>query len=421
MQEYKGMRLFPPVKHRQLSGVLEAWVAAAETRGFEQYKTPLIDPIELYTGKTSEEIINEQTFRFTDRGGREVLLRPEITPGAGAMVASMQKSRDLPVPFKGFSIGSVFRYEKPQKGRTREHIQFNADIFGADGAWADAEVIEVIFDALERMGLEKKNFVVRVNDRNAISSSLLAEGVSEAKLEDTLRMLDRRDKMEDAVFEKKLHAAADISVGAVDRILRREPKSVTELISILPDDISAEYSPGIVRGFDYYTGIVFEVYAKDAELASRSIAGGGRYDNLVESYGGKPLSAVGFGMGDTALLNCLEVFDIPVPKRKTVIAVCTAENALESYTKYRAARHNNSMFIGTVNGKKMADTYKRCQKSGFEYVVCIEKNGVAVRDLLTRETKKEKTLSGALEKIGDAPSENTDFFSKIISFFRQQK
>ena len=390
-------------------------------RGFEQYKTPLLDPVELYENKSSDEIISEQTYRFTDRGGREVLLRPEITPGVSAMVTTMQKSRVLPAPFKGFTVGSVFRYEKPQKGRAREHIQFNADIFGVDAVWADTEVIEVIFDALMRMGLEKRNFVVRINDRRAVSSALTATGVSETELQNALRLLDRRDKMEKEVFEKKLHATANTSVTTLDRVLRKEPESVTELISLLPSDIAAEYNPGIVRGFDYYTGIVFEVYAKDAALAPRSVAGGGRYDNLIASYGGKPLSAVGFGMGDVTLLDCLEAFDIPAPERKTMIAVCTTDEVAGAYTEYRAARQTDAAFIGSVNGKKMSDTYKRCERGGFSYVVCTEKDSVLIRDLMTRETKKVKTLDEALRKAGGTPASGTDIFSKIISHFLPKK
>ena len=321
----KGMRVFTPDEHTKLAQVLHGWVDAAVLCGFRQYKTSVLESADIYTDKTSEEIMREQTYRFTDRGGRDVLLRPEITPGVSTMVVDLQKKRAFKPPFKIFSIGSVFRYENTQKGRSREHIQYNVDIFGSDAVWADAEVITVAFTALEKIGFQVKDFVVRLNDRATMEQVLTNFGLSENALQEVMRLLDKKGKMNRKEFAEHL-SAYDITDVALDDALREIPERVREVMELLPDTISAEYDPNIVRGFDYYTGIVFEIYAKDQKIAPRSVAGGGRYDTLIASYGGNPLPAIGFGMGDVVLLDCLEAYNLKTSEAGIVIALCVTNN-----------------------------------------------------------------------------------------------
>ena len=311
----KGMRVFPPKEHEKLSQVLNGWTEAAVVHGFLQYKTSVLESVDIYADKTSEEIMREQTYRFTDRGGREVLLRPEITPGVSTMVVDLQKNRKLIQPFKVFSIGSVFRYENTQKGRSREHIQFNVDLFGDESAWADAEVIEVAFTSIEKIGFQKSDFIVRLNDRASMQQTIADLGIPTDSIKEVLRLLDKRDKISEKEFEKELSAYGVTSV-ALDDSLQEPPKRIREVIELLSESVPAEYDPKIVRGFDYYTGMVFEIYAKDRTTASRSVTGGGRYDALIESYGGDPLPAVGFGMGDVVLLDCAEAFGIEAQQQK---------------------------------------------------------------------------------------------------------
>ena len=389
MKEYKGMRRFTPDEHRALAQVLSGWTSAAEGYGFLQYKTPLIDPLELYEGKTSEEIMSEQTYRFVDRGKRKVVLRPEITPGVSSMVVSLQKNRSLRLPFRAFSIGSVFRYERMQKGRSREHIQFNADLFGVSELWADAEVIDLAFSALEQIGFSKKDFVVRINDRAALTSTLAAFGVSKKMQPAVLQLLDRRDKMEPEAFGKQMEKLLPVPLSTFDAKLSVAPTSVRNLLSLLPKDISAEYSPYIVRGFDYYTGPVFEIYTKDPEVSSRSVAGGGRYDQLIASYGGDPVCAVGFGMGDVILLNCLSALSVPLPVFRTSIVVCTTADATDAALSVsrELREHFSVMFAGTLSTQKLGGLYKRYERMGARYVVDVHGKGdFSVRDLSVRET-----------------------------------
>ncbi len=405
MKEYKGMRTVTPREHKQLTRILNGWIAAGEAYGFQQYKTPILDPAELYEDKTSEEIVREQTYRFTDRAGRDVILRPEITPGVSRMMVDLQKHRVIRSPYKVFSIGSVFRYEKPQHGRTREHIQFNVDIFGESSAWAESEVIEIACDSLKRIGFRCEDFVVRLNDRHAVEKTLIDVGISGNMLPDVLRLFDRRKKMAVATFSREMKKITNISLDTIDKAMLHPTQRVQEVVNLLPEGIAAEYDPSVIRGFDYYTGIIFEIFTKDKKIASRSVAGGGRYDRLIESYGGSPLPAVGFGMGDIVLADCLEKIGSEDALPTTPVIVCaTSEHATayaqnlcrimrSDFVDRKTDTHFPVSFIGTVPEKKLTDRYKRCEKDGVQYVIAADEQGnISARILASRKTKKSKTL-----------------------------
>ena len=395
----KGMRVFPPQEHEKLAQVLQGWTDAAMVYGFRQYKTSVLESIDIYADKTSEEIMSEQTYRFTDRGGRDVLLRPEITPGVSTMVVDLQKKRGFKPPFKVFSIGSVFRYENTQKGRSREHIQFNVDLFGDDTAWADAEVIAVAFEAIEKIGFQKSDFVVRLNDRSALESALITLGLPERSLRDVLRLLDRRDKLSEKEFAAQL-SAHDITAVALDDALSEVPETVRKVMELLSNTVSALYDPKIIRGFDYYTGVVFEIYAKDSKTASRSVAGGGRYNTLIESYGGDPLPAVGFGMGDVVLLDCLEAFGITtVPSSAdAVFYVYDEQNMLQGVQAVAELRQHMSVsFIGVMPDKKRSDRYKYYEQLGTQYAVGLGDGGFEIRVLQTRQTEMRNTMEEVVD------------------------
>ena len=401
----KGMRVFPPKEHEKLAQVLNGWVNAATAYGFQQYKTSALESTDIYTDKTSEEIMREQTYRFTDRGGRDVLLRPEITPGVSTMVVDLQKKRAFKTPFKVFSIGSVFRYENTQKGRSREHIQLNVDLFGDDTAWADAEVIMVAFAALEKIGFQKDDFVVRLNDRATMEHTLINLGLAKNRLRDTLRLLDKREKMSQKEFDEQL-SAYDITTVALDDALSETPERVRTVMELLPETITAEYDQKIIRGFDYYTGIVFELYAKDQKIAPRSVAGGGRYNTLITAYGGDPLPAVGFGMGDVVLLDCLEAYNLPTPTTNAVAALYVTSDQ-DTAKGVRAAatlrQHTATTFIGTIPQKKTTDTYKHYEQLGMRYVIGLENGSFAVRALADRKTETLTTIDDVVNFITKKP------------------
>ncbi|KKT12874.1 MAG: Histidyl-tRNA synthetase [Parcubacteria group bacterium GW2011_GWC1_43_30] len=272
---YKGVRDFYPEDMAIQNYIFNTWRKVAEKFEYVEYGASILEPAELYKGKTSEEIVNDQTFSFTDRGGREVILRPEMTPTLARMIAAERKS--LKFPLRWFSIPNVFRYERPQRGRRREHWQLNCDLLGIPGIEADVEIISLAHAILRAFGAEEKDFEIRINSRKA-----LPKGVSM----ETIRKIDKGEEV-------------GIEVRETDEI-----RSVLDLLE-KKGIKNARFNQKIVRGFDYYTGIVFEVFDTNPDNP-RSLFGGGRYDNLLEIFDVDPIPAVGFGMGDITLRDFLE-------------------------------------------------------------------------------------------------------------------
>ena len=389
-EKYKGMRLFKPNQHIELERINNAYLNASRLFGFSQYKTPILDSAEVYENKTSEEIMDKQTYSFSDRGDRNVVLRPEITPGVAIMIKEMQESRELLIPAKVFSIGSVFRYENPQKGRTREHIQLNADIFGSSESWAEMEIIELVFKVIEELKLNKKDFVVRINDRKFMQDVLIQLGIDKDDLLPIFRLLDKRNKISLKELRNELKKLTDISIEKIDSMLSIEPESIKKLRLLTTlEDITIEYDPTIVRGFDYYTGIVFEFYAKDKKILERSIAGGGRYDNLIESYGGSKLPVVGVGIGDVSLQYCINAFEKDKKKYAQIPFVLTVTNKDYINKGYKTAHEISTTiqisFIGYTLEKKLTDIYKKYEKGLHKAVISFDGKRYNVRNLETRK------------------------------------
>jgi histidyl-tRNA synthetase len=291
------------------------WRETARRYGFREYDGPPLEPLELFTTKSGDEIVG-QLYNFTDKGERAVALRPEITPTLARMVAAHERSYKKPI--KWFAIPQLFRYERQQKGRQREHFQFNADIIGETNAAADAELIALLIDTLRSFGLTEQDFVIRLSSRNAwdeffkkgyvrpAGEGNVVAGVKEGQFFQTIDKLERTSPEES---EKKL-STLGFSLADVNRFIE-SGKPTAELESILQNlaarglrnFVKVDYH--VIRGLAYYTGVVFEAF--DAKGEFRAIAGGGRYDNLVKLIsGGKvDLPALGFGMGDVVLLELL--------------------------------------------------------------------------------------------------------------------
>lgn len=298
-ESYKGVRDFYPEDMAVQNYIFDVWRKTAESFGYQEYSASLLEPAEMYESKTSEEIVNEQMFTFVDRGGRKVALRPEMTPTLARMVAGRRKS--LKFPLRWFSIPNVFRYEKPQRGRKREHWQLNCDIMGIAGVEAEVEIISMAHAIMKAFGANDKDFQIKINDR-----VLLNEKFGNQEL---VRLLDRKNKMSADDFLKEWRA-----VSGKEFEPNIEPnENITKLLKNLSKkDISnVVFEPTITRGFDYYTGVVFEVFDTDPEN-SRSLFGGGRYDNLLEIFGVEPVPTVGFGMGDVTIRDFLETHELPL-------------------------------------------------------------------------------------------------------------
>ena len=322
-QALPGFRDFPPDDLAFRSHILAGWRRVAARYGFVEYDGPPLEPLELYTAKSGPEIVG-QLFEFTDKGGRAVALRPEMTPTFARMVAA--HSSAMRKPIRWFAIPQLFRYEKQQKGRLREHFQLNCDLVGEAGPLADAEVIAMSIDMCRELGLTADDFKVRLSDRATLDTLFTKIGVSEHAMPLVFTAIDRMEKigreatsaeLRDAGLndEQIAHILAVADVRSLDQLtIVAGQLGVSLTDSTLVQAMSAidtmglgdflELDLSIVRGLAYYTGIVFELFDRKGKM--RAICGGGRYDNLTESLAGVSLPAVGFGMGDVVLGELLK-------------------------------------------------------------------------------------------------------------------
>ncbi len=305
---YKGVRDFYPIDQRIQQYMFDAMRRTCNSYGYDEYHASVLEPTELYLAKTSSEIINEQTYTFIDRGERSVTLRPEMTPTVARMVAA--RKRELGVPLRLFSIPNLFRYEKSQRGRLREHWQLNVDLFGAPDTAADIEIISVADSLLKELGATAEMYSIRVSSRTLLNAACLAAGMSPAQIAEYRALLDRKNKITDAEYATALSAIYPTDpltlIDSSDDRIANELSELNKIISTLTArGVPVSFDPTIVRGFDYYTGTVFEIFDSHSDN-NRSMMGGGRYDNLVGEYGPEGMPACGFGLGDVTLRLFLE-------------------------------------------------------------------------------------------------------------------
>jgi histidyl-tRNA synthetase len=319
-----GFRDFPPEDLQARAHVFDSWRRTSVRYGFQEYDGPPLEPLDLYTEKSGEEIVG-QLYAFQDKGGRDVTLRPEMTPSLARILG--ERSRAMPKPIRWFTLPQLFRYERQQRGRLREHFQWNVDIVGEAGPGADAEILAVALDSLRDLGLVESDIVARYSDRRLLTAILTSAGVRE---EDLLVAFEVVDKVEREEPDKSLHRLQDecglgrpeaeeilelVETGTMEDAARiyggtplvaralEEMGDFRETLTHLGLGGFLEFDLKIVRGLAYYTGIVFEIFDRGREL--RAICGGGRYDRLLELVGGEPLPATGFGMGDVVLTELL--------------------------------------------------------------------------------------------------------------------
>lgn len=308
IQPVKGTREFYPEQMALRNFIYEKARAASESFGYVEWDAPFIEPLDLYAAKSGEELVKKQSFVFTDRGGDEVALRPELTPSLARMIAA--KQGELTFPVRWWSFGPFWRYEQPQRGRTREFFQWNIDLLGADSPEADAELIAVAATFLRSVGLDPARASVFVNDRRLMVARFDALGIPPEKRMDVSNLVDRRAKMDAAKWDayalelgltqSQLDGLKSI-LGNYD--LWKESAELVRLFAALDALGVKEYvkfDPNIVRGLLYYTGTVFEAFETSGSVR-RAILGGGRYDNLLADVGGQSLPAVGFAMGDVVI------------------------------------------------------------------------------------------------------------------------
>ena len=313
IQPLKGTRDFYPEVIAARKWLYNLLREVSESFGYQEYDGPFLEPLDLYAAKSGEELVKEQSFVFPDRGGDLITLRPELTPSLARMVA--QRQRQLVYPLRWWSFGPFWRYERPQKGRTREFFQWNVDLLGVDSAEADAELAAVMATFFQKAGLAPQEVVILVNNRRLLDAELNDAGVPAEQKPAVLRWIDRRDKLSPADWEAY---ATDLGlrpeqVEAIKKMLAdtelwRKSEDLVRFFAAVQALGVAEYikyDPGIVRGLDYYTGTVYEAYEIRGDVR-RAILGGGRYNNLLADVGGEPLAGVGFAMGDVVITLILE-------------------------------------------------------------------------------------------------------------------
>lgn len=313
IQPLKGTRDFYPEEKARHTWLYEQLRAVSESFGYMEYEAPYLESIELYAAKSGDELVKEQAFVFPDRGGDLITLRPELTPSLARMVA--QRQRELVYPLRWWSWGPMWRYERPQKGRTREFFQWNIDLLGIDSVEADAELIAVVAAFFRRVGLSSSVVQVRINNRRLMNTVLGGIGIPPELRPTAFHLIDRKAKLQPAAWEAYA-IEQGLTAGQVTELnqllsqtaLWEDSAELRRLFADLQALGASEYvryDPSIIRGLEYYTGTVFEAVEVEGEIR-RAVLGGGRYDNLLADVGGESLPGVGFAMGDVVISLLLD-------------------------------------------------------------------------------------------------------------------
>lgn len=424
MQPYKGTRDFYPQEMRLRNWFFGVIRRELECAAFEEYNGPMLESLDLYAAKSGEEIAGKQTYHFMDRGDRHLAIRPEMTPTVARMVAA--KMGELTFPLKWFSIPNMYRYEATQRGRLREFWQLNVDIFGCDGFEADLEVIESAIRILRAYGADETMFTVRINNRRFFNDVVSAIAGTDAEGSRAVsKVIDHKNKVPREVYEKELRELG-LDDGQIAKIDALYTMSVEEATALCPDSVGSKellglfdalrklghekycvFDFGIVRGLDYYTGTVFEVF-DNAPENNRAMFGGGRYDNLVGLFvKNAKISGVGFGMGDVTLENFLVTHKlIPASLGGSVRVLVTKFDDVpyEEYLKItdtlRDAGIPASVFLGE---KKFGKQLEYAVKGGYTHALTMggdefSRGVVRLKDLATRE-ETELSLADAIQRL----------------------
>jgi histidyl-tRNA synthetase len=402
MNSLPGFRDFYPEALAVRRYVFDKWRDVARRYGFREFDGPPLEPLELYTQKSGDEIVG-QLFNFVDKGDRAVALRPEMTPTLARMVGAHH--RDYKKPIKWFAIPQLFRYEKQQRGRLREHFQFNADIIDETDLSADAELIALAIDTLRSFGLTEKDFVVRVSDRRVWQRYLSAAGITEDKQYAAFQAIDKLEREPVEKTHEKL-IATGLSVHKVEEIMAiaegkatADAPELQQVLQKLGDlAVFCKVDFKIVRGLAYYTGIVWEIHDCKGEL--RAIAGGGRYDNLLKQVSGVDLPALGFGMGDVVLGELLKDRGLlPKPGGELDCYVVIADEALrpEVLKLIHGLRDSGIAVDYALAPTKVGKQFQVAVAAGARFAVTIGSD-----EWSTGEVKLKNLSAGAEERVSAA-------------------
>ncbi|WP_338199763.1 histidine--tRNA ligase [Candidatus Nephthysia bennettiae] len=420
---YRGTRDFLPEEMSVRTQVFSRLFRTIETFGYLRYDGPTLEPVALYEAKSSLEVVNDQMYRLTDRGGRELALRPEMTPTVARMIAA--NAERLRFPARWYSFIPCFRYERPQRGRVREHWQINVDVFGSESPQAEVELFELIHEMFASLAVESSAYSVRVSDRVLLEGafSRYAE-VGAEQMRGVFRILDRWSKVPRQVIEESLDSLglrpeqvrrvceiATMSLDGIREAAGPETAARSNLLKIFDEGLTEAplvFDPLIVRAFEYYTSTVFEVYDTAPEN-SRSLFGGGRYDNLVALFSDRRIPGIGFALGDVTLFDFLQTHGaLPEPDVNPHAVVLPVSPALRGTAK-ELARELRRAGLRTVLPPELSGLSKDLreaarQHAGFAVIVAddeLARGNVIVRDL-TRSEQVEVPLTQAAEHVDRA-------------------
>lgn len=413
-ESYKGVRDFYPQDQAIQKYIFGVMRNVAQSWGYVEYDASVLEPLQLYKSKSSEEIVNEQIYSFTDRGGRDVALRPEMTPTLARMIAG--KIQELPSPTRWYSIPNLFRYEKPQRGRLREHWQLNMDVFGVSDFLAEVEIISAAADLMKTFGAKSKDFEIRINSRDFLDDVFKKINIDDEKRLFVYRLIDKKEKMSDGDFRHALMAL--IGERSAEELLENlyfdeglltmmnqspAAKRLNQTIELLRENgiSNLVFAPTLTRGFDYYTGTVFEVFDTNKENP-RALFGGGRYDDLVSAFTSQSVPAIGFGMGDVTIRDFLEIHKLlPKLNSTTDLYICVAPDTEigEIYKVAEKFRGEGVNVAVDISGRKLSDQLKSLDKRNIPYVSTIGSKELKSKNFTIRNTETREEKTGNIEEI----------------------
>jgi len=422
-QPYKGTRDYYPEQKRVQNHIFNTWRTVVERFGYEEYGAPILEPLDIYAAKSGNELVNDQTYVFTDRGGRTVAIRPEMTPTISRMVAA--RRQEMAYPARLYSIANFMRYERPQRGREREFWQLNVDLFGVDEIAADVEVIAIADAILKEFGAGEGDYIIRVNNRKFIHFMMAQYfGLDIVAAGLMTKLFDRRGKITEQDFEEQ--AALILGEGASEQIpkikqiidaktIEELPKELQESTSL--DEIKAVFAglakqgvtnavfdATLMRGLDYYTGTVFEAFDTHPDN-NRSLFGGGRYDGLVGLFGAEPLSAVGMAPGNTMIENFLAVHNLlPADRSLTDVYIVVIGTALDGANEVAVELRKAGIKTEVdITGRKLDKQLKTALKKLIPNVLFIGESeveqGVYTLKNLAAETEEKLTVQEIIAKL----------------------
>lgn len=416
-QPYKGTRDYYPADKRLQNYIFSTWRRVAESFGYEEYGAPILEPLEIYAAKSGPELANEQTYSFTDRGGRLVAIRPEMTPTISRMVAAHRQ--EMAYPARLYSIANFMRYERPQRGREREFWQLNLDIFGVDDVAAEAEIITMSDAIMKAFGAQDKDYVIKINNRKLINFMMAQYlGLSAVQAQLMVKLFDRKNKISQEAFTDQ--AREILAEGAAEGLPKIAALLGATSMAELPAEIrsssavaevqelftlleragvkSVVFDITLMRGLDYYTGSVFEVFDNHPDN-NRSLFGGGRYDGLVGLFGAEPISAVGAAPGGTTMENFLAVHDL-LPKLPSSTEIYIIIFGDVSRQAAKLARDLRSEGINTeldITNRKIDKQIKTAVKKNIPFILFIGEEEVKTELYTLKDTDntQEQKLSFA--------------------------